>query len=183
MSFPILETKRLLLRDINQEDAESIYQYLSDIDVIQYLEGNTDTLDEARGYISWCRDTYYKKTDIRWGIELKESKKLIGDCGFGHIDEPKRPTELGYMLSKEYWNQGYMSEALGAILDYGFDKLALHRIQAWTHPENIASARLLEKNGFQKEGLLMEYVYIWHKGVYIDANMYGLLESDYKRIR
>ena len=116
MSFPTLETKRLLLRDMNHDDAESIYQYLSDPDVIQYLEGNTDTLDEARGYVSWCIDTFYeKKTDIRWGIELKENSKLIGDCGFGHTDEPKRPTELGYMLSKEYWNKGYMSEALGAI--------------------------------------------------------------------
>lgn len=184
MSFPILETKRLLLRDINHDDAESIYQYLSDPDVIQFLEGNTDTFDEARGYVSWCIDTFYKrKTDIRWGIELKENNKLIGDCGLGHIDEPRRPTELGYMLSKEYWNKGYMSEALGAILQYGFHRLDLHRVQAWTHPENKASTRLLKKYGFIKEGLLREYVYIWHKGVYIDVDMYSLLGKDYKRIR
>lgn len=173
-----------MLRDINHDDAESIYQYLSDPDVIQYLEGSTDTLDEARGYVSWCVDTFHKgKTDIRWGIELKENNKLIGDCGFGHIDEPKRPTELGYMLSKEYWNKGYMSEALGAILQYGFYMLDLHRVQAWTHPENKASTQLLKKYGFLKESLLREYVYIWHKGVYIDVDMYSLLDRDYKVIR
>ena len=181
--FPVLETKRLLLRELNIDDAENIYQYLSDSDVIRYLEGNTDTLEEAMGYITWCRNTFKEKTDIRWGIELKENSKLIGDCGFGHIDEPKRPTELGYMLSKKYWNQGYMSEALGAILYYGFYKLDLHRVQAWTHPENEASGHLLSKYNFVKEGFLREYVYIWHKGVYIDVDMYSLLEKDYKEKR
>lgn len=181
MNFPILETERLLLRELKTDDAESIFQYLSDKDVIRYLEGNTDTVEEARDYVTWCDNTFNKeKTDIRWGIELKENNKLIGDCGFGHINEPKRPTELGYMLAKEYWNQGYMSEVLGSILNYGFYNLGLHRIQAWTHPDNKASASILLKHGFVKEGFLREYVYIWHKGVYIDVDIYSLIDKDYK---
>ncbi len=70
IDFQTLETDRLMLREITQDDAEAIYQYLSDKDVIRYLEGNTDNLDEARGYVSWCRDTYASKTDICWGIGL-----------------------------------------------------------------------------------------------------------------
>lgn len=178
-NFPILETERLILREIVTEDAESIFHYLSDADVIQYLEGSTDSVEEAEGYVSWCNDTYKNKTDIRWGIELKETGKLIGDCGFGHIDEPKCPTELGYMISKEYWNCGYMTEALSKMLCYGFQKLNLHRVQAWTHPDNKASSRVLLKHGFVHEGFLREYIYIWHKGIYIDADMYSLLAKDY----
>ncbi len=181
LNFPTLETERLFLREIISDDAETVFQYLSDRDVIDYLEGNTDSIEEAMGYISWCCDAFQNNTDIRWGIELKGNRKLIGDCGFGHIDEPKRPTELGYMLDKEYWNHGYMSEALGEILRYGFHKLNLHRIQAWTHPDNKASSRILLKQGFIHEGLLREYVYIWHKGIYIDADMYSLLDKDYQR--
>jgi ribosomal-protein-alanine N-acetyltransferase len=180
INFPIIETKRLILREIINDDAEAIYQYLSDEDVNRYLEGNTDSVEEAEGYISWCRDTYNHNTDIRWGIELKENGKLIGDCGFGHIDEPKSPTELGYILSKDYWNHGYMSEALGEILRYGFQTLNLHRIQAWTHPDNKASARVLLKHGFIHEGFLREYVYVWHRNVYIDADIYSLLAKDYQ---
>lgn len=161
------------------DDAESIFQYLSDTDVIRYLEGNTDSVEEAKGYISWCNDTYKNKTDIRWGIEFKENGKLIGDLGFGHIDEPKCPTELGYILSKAYWNCGYMSEALEEILRYGFHTLNLHRVQAWTHLDNKASASILLKQGFIHEGFLREYVHIWHKGIYIDVDMYSLLAKDY----
>lgn len=177
-SFPTLTTQRLVLRQLTMEDAEAVYQYLSDEDVIRYLEGNTDNLEEAQGYVGWCNSTYDAHTDIRWGITLKESGTLIGDCGFGHIQEPKCPTELGYMLAKEHWGHGYMTEALEAILQYGFRALQLHRIQAWTHPDNKASARVLQKQGFVREGLLREYVYIWHKGTYIDAEMYSLLASD-----
>lgn len=83
--FPIIETKRLLLREIIISDAPAIYQYLSDKDVIKYLEGSTDTISEAEGYINWISKTYQEGSDIRWGIVEKESNKLIGDCGFGHI--------------------------------------------------------------------------------------------------
>ncbi len=134
------------------------------------------------GYVQWIRDTFHNgMTDVRWGIELKSNGILIGDCGFGHIDEPKRPTELGYMLAKEYWGNGFMSEVLNTILPFGFDQLHLHRIQAWTHPDNATSAHLLEKFGFKKEGTLREYIYIWHQGAYIDADMYALLEKDLHR--
>ncbi len=177
--FPVLETKRLILRELKINDAEEIYIYLSDSDVTKYLEGNADSKEEAQGYISWCAKGFMERKDIRWGIELKANKELIGDCGLGHINEPKRPTELGYMLSKKYWDQGYMSEALSAILKYGFNELDLHRIQGWTHPDNKASSKLLMKYGFIKEGFHREFIYIWHKGIYIDAEMYALLNSDY----
>lgn len=179
--FPVLETDRLVLREIRIDDAETIYNYLSDSEVIKYLEGSTDSIEEAKGYISWISEGYEKRTDIRWGIELKENNTLIGDCGLGHINEPKIPTELGFMLSKKYWNKGYMSEVLKAILEYGFEELGLHRIQGWTHSDNIISSRLLLNNGFTKEGLHREFVYIWHRGIYFDADMYAILSKDYKR--
>lgn len=179
--FPELETKRLILRELKMNDAEAIYTYLSDPDVIKYLEGNTDSIEEAQGYISWVTEGFTKRKDIRWGIELKDTKELIGDCGFGHIDEPRRPTELGYMLTKKYWNHGLMTEALGAILYYGFKELELHRIQAWTHPDNLGSSKLLMKHGFKKEGFHREFIYIWHQDIYIDTEMYAILESDYTK--
>jgi ribosomal-protein-alanine N-acetyltransferase len=177
--FPIIETKRLLLREIIISDAPAIYQYLSDKDVIKYLEGSTDTISEAEGYINWISKTYQEGSDIRWGIVEKESNKLIGDCGFGHINEPLRPTEIGYMIAKDYWNRGYMTEVLNSMLNYGFHKLKLHRIQGWVHPLNIASWKVMTKHGFIKEGTLREYIYVWHKEEYIDVDMYSLLKKDY----
>ncbi len=180
--FPTLETRRLILRELTQDEAESVYHYLSDPEVIRYLEGSVDSLAEAAGYVKWCRDTFHHgMTDVRWGIELKSSGTLIGDCGYGHIDEPRRPTELGYMLAKEHWGNGFMAEVLNTILPFGFDQLHLHRIQAWTHPDNAVSAHLLEKFGFRKEGTLREHIYIWHQGAYIDTDMYALLDKDFTR--
>ncbi len=177
--FPTIETDRLLLREITLADAPAIYQYLSDKDVIKYLEGCTDTISEAEEYINWISQTYQQGADIRWGIVEKKSNKLIGDCGLGHINEPLRPTELGYIVAKDYWNRGYMSEVLKGILDYGFNHLKLHRIQGWAHSQNIASWRVMTKHGFIKEGTLREYIYVWHKEEFIDVDLYSLLRNDY----
>lgn len=178
-AFPVIETKRLVLREITISDAPTIYRYLSDEEVNRYLEGNTNTISEAEEYINWIIHTFEQGTDIRWGIVEKESNKLIGDCGLGNIHEPKRSTEIGFMLAKEYWNKGYMSEVLSGILDYGFNKLELHRIQGWAHPFNVASCKVMTKQGFKKEGTLREYIYVWHKEEYIDVDMYSLLRKDY----
>lgn len=180
MNLPIIETKRLVLRKLTNDDSEAVYEYLSDPEVIRDLEGYTESLEEAEGYIDWCNKTLSDGTDIRWGIEEKATGKLIGDCGFGKINEPRIPTELGYMLSQKAWGKGYMSEVLDAILVYGFGELGLHRIQAWVCPHNTASVRLLQKNGFIKEGHLREYVYQWYTSKYLSVDLYSLLANDYK---
>lgn len=177
MNLPIIETSRLVLRQLTNDDTKAVYSYLSDPEVIRDLEGFTESLEEAEGYINWCNKTLQDGTDIRWGIEEKATGKLIGDCGFGKINEVRIPTELGYILSKDSWGKGYMSEVLEAILRYGFDELSLHRVQAWVCPHNVASLRLLKKNGFQKEGHLREYVYQWHSGKYLDVDMYALISD------
>lgn len=177
--FPIIETQRLRLRQLDYNDVPTVKEYLSDPDVVRYIEMSLDTIEKAKGFVSWAMNGYFKGEDIRWGIELKESNVLIGDCGFGHINETKLPTEIGYMLDKKYWNNGYMSEALKGMLEYGFDVLKLHRVQGWVHPDNNASAHILEKQGFKYEGFLREYAYMWHKGCFTDVKMYALINSDY----
>ncbi len=95
---------------------------------------------------------------FRWGIEKKGTGQLIGTCGFHLINHHHKRAEIGYELDDTNWGQGYASEALQAILAYGFEKLQLIRIAAVVYVENKASQKLLNKAGFQEEGLLRKHM-------------------------
>lgn len=177
--FPILETERLILRNITKTDAISIFKYLSDPEVMKYyglepFKSVQDALDE----ISWYESIFNEQTGIRWGISLKDNDKIIGSCGFLNTVSTHRRTDIGFELSKEYWGQGIGSEAIMAIIHYAFEQMNIQRIQALIEPLNIASQKMVEKAGFLQEGLLRKYEYTC--GNFDDLYMYGLLKEDYK---
>ncbi|MFV8828593.1 GNAT family N-acetyltransferase [Alkalihalobacterium sp. APHAB7] len=176
--FPVIETNRLILRQVTKDDAESILEYLSDTDVMKHygLEPFKST-DDALDEISWYQSIYEKKTGIRWGITLRGKSKVIGSCGFLNIDSQHYRSEVGFELNKEYWGKGIASEAIEAVIKYGFDHLNLQRIQALIEPPNISSQKLVEKKGFIKEGLLRNYEFTC--GKFDDLLMYALLKQDF----
>lgn len=176
-AFPYLETQRLILRQIVLDDVEAVFALYSEDAVAQFLDINTLTeRREAVKLVEFFIERYQNGVSIRFAIALRDQpQQLIGTCGFHPFDEGNRRVEIGYDLAKAYWQRGIMTEALTAMLHYGFTILALHRIEAVTTPENYPSRRLLEKLGFQQEGILRQRSF--YRGRYVDEIYFGLLRE------
>lgn len=176
--FPILETERLVLREVKRKDAESVFHYLSDEEVMKYygmvpIVGVHEAVEE----IDWYRRIFDEGTGLRWGITLKGTDEVIGSCGFLEYTARHARTEVGLELAKEHWRSGLMTEALAAVIQYGFIHMDLMRMQALIEPENIASQKLFEKLGFTREGLLRKYERTNES--FDDVYMYALLRDEY----
>ena len=178
-TFPLLETERLVLREITVEDAPSILNYLSDKEVMKYYGLEPfQTVKDAIDEISWYQSILSNKTGIRWGITVKGQLEVIGSCGFLNVDAQHARADIGFELNQTYWGQGIASETLKPIITYGFNQLQLQRIQALIEPANTASQMLVERHGFVREGLLRSYEYTC--GKYDDLYMYSLLKRDFE---
>ncbi|MFT4413271.1 GNAT family N-acetyltransferase [Fredinandcohnia humi] len=178
--FPILNTERLVLRQITQEDSSDIFTYLSDPEVMKYYGlAPFESEDEALEEIEWYGSIFESNVGIRWGITLKGTDIIIGSCGFLNWEKRHNRAEVGYELAKEHWNKGIMREALEAVIHYGFTTYEINRIQALVEQENIASLRLLKKVGFNEEGILKEYERT--SGKYDDLVMLSYLRRDYNK--
>ncbi|MGB3787884.1 MAG: GNAT family N-acetyltransferase [Phormidesmis sp.] len=175
-----LETKRLWLRQATQEDTEAVFAVFSDSKVTRFHDLNTFThLDEAIGVIErWVRG-FENGYRIRWGIACKQNNYLIGSCGF-RWDKEVNAAVVGYELASEFWRQGIMSEALHAILQYGFERRGMQFVIAEIMLENVASRRLLEKLGFQSQGVLKERGF-W-KGEHHDLEQFVLTRSGFTAV-
>jgi ribosomal-protein-alanine N-acetyltransferase len=174
-SFPQLETSRLLLRRMQVTDAEAIFKILADDEVTRYYDDATYTdISQARDQIEAWENGFRNKRCIRWGITRKDDRAVIGTCGYYGFHTWHMRAGIGYELARTHWRQGLMTEALTAILDLGFKKMGLNRIEAVVMPENGASIKLLEKLGFSNEGLLKEYENWGDKG-FTDLCMLSVL--------
>jgi [ribosomal protein S5]-alanine N-acetyltransferase len=154
--FPNLETPRLWLRQATDADAEATFSLFSDPQVTQFHDLDTFThLDQAKAVIERRKIALESDRGIRWAIALKPSNSLIGSCGFTW-DKPANQAEVGYELARRFWRQGIMTEALSAIFSYGFEVKNLQCIVAEVMVDNLASKQLLQKLGFQSQGILKE---------------------------
>lgn len=175
--FPLIETERLILREVTNEDAENMLTYLSDIEVVRHMGLDPfQSIEDALDEIGWYQSIYENNIGIRWGITLKDSGKVIGSCGFLNRMAKHYRAEVGFELSRDFWGKGIASEALEGVISYGFKHLQLERIEALIDPANMASQKLVEKHGFLKEGLLRHYEYTC--GKFDDLYMYSLLKGD-----
>jgi [ribosomal protein S5]-alanine N-acetyltransferase len=176
-TFPILETPRLVLRELRDDDADAIYALFSDPAVTRYHDLDTFTAAvQAREFIARMRQRFVDRAGIRWGI-VREDDLVIGTGGFNRWNIHDRFAHLGYELAQAAWGQGIMTEAIGAMIRFGFDWLDLNRIEAETMLGNVASMRVLERCGFQAEGVLRQR-YFW-KGAFHDMRMFSLLRREY----
>lgn len=175
--FPVLETERLLLRSLENSDAEFIFKHFSDPAVTQHLLDSPpmSRRSEARDLI-----TFYKSRERhdpnRWGVVTRSDNSVIGTCGFHNWAPRHHRAEIGYDLSPHAWGHGYMAEALRAVLAHGFKDMNLNRIEAFVFGENEKSIRLLDKLGFQGEGVLRDY--FCFDGTFYDHQLFSRLETD-----
>jgi len=179
--LPTIHTSRLSLRWIRSEDVDDFYAVYSNPEVMRYW--STPPLpnqDAASKLIDEIHDGIERNDMLKWGIALRSNDKLIGSVTLFHIDLTHRRAEIGYAQGREFWGQGYMQEALKAVLNHAFVMLNLHRIEADVDPRNAASVRTLERLGFQREGYLRERWQV--NGEIQDAFYYGLLRPDWESI-
>jgi len=177
--FPILESKRLCLRQMTAADAAGVFQVFGDPAVTALTDfGTARTLEKAAGIIAMFAKGYAAGESIRWGITLQDEDQVIGTCGLFAFDHHSRRAEIGYDLAQKHWRQGIMSEALGCVIRYAFETIGLHRIEAIVDPSNQPSRDLLKKLGFQEEGILRERFF--KGGSYYDDLYLGLLRRDWR---
>ena len=175
--LPELETGRLLLRKLRMTDAQDMYEYSRDPEVARHVLWDAhQSVGDSRGYLRYAVRQYRQDLPASWGIELKENHKLIGTIGFMWINCEHRSAEVGYSLSRDCWNQGYATEALRAVLRFGFNTLRLNRIEAQHELDNPASGRVMEKCGMRCEGTLRQRVF--NKGRFSDVRLYAILRGD-----
>lgn len=175
--FPVLETNRFILRKLKQSDAKSIFSYLSREEVIRYYD--IDKLTQQQQAVELIESILFRyniERQLRWGITIKEQNIVIGTCGFHAIEVENFKAEIGYDLHPEYWGKGIMTEVVNKIVEYGFYQMGLNRIEAYYHPLNNASRRVLEKSGFKFEGLLRKRFF--KKGEFIDAALSSLIKDE-----
>ena len=182
MSFPILETERLKLMEITEENAGAIYDIFSREEVTRYY-GLMPFQEKAQAQkmVESLARNFEEKRGIRWGMILKETGEYIGSVGLNNLVKTSKRAEVGYELHPDFWRKGIVSEAVKAVLKYSFEDLDLYRIGAVTFPENDPSSNLLLKLGFQKEGLLREYIY--QGGVSYDTFVFSILKTDWVKDR
>lgn len=176
-TFPTLQTDRLDLVEIGPEHLIDVFKLFSDNKVTQFY--NIVTLreeTEAQKYVDWYISRFAERAGIRWGICLRGHSGLIGTAGFNNFKKQHR-ANLGYDVRAEFWNKGYATEALKAIINFGFSELDINRIEAEVMQGNTASERVLTKLGFTKEGVLRQWMH-WNQKHY-DMSMFSLLRSDF----
>lgn len=179
--FPILETERFVLRSLRTEDEEAFFELFSDPEVLKFynMEPLTE-LEQAREHIAKRLARHAEGTAIRWAITRRGEDRLLGTVGFHNWDKEHLRAEVGYDIVRRLWGQGALSEILPVVVRYGFAEMGLNRMAGLCDPQNHGSRRVIEKAGFQLEGLLREN-YVIH-GRPSDALILGLLKREWEQI-
>ena len=175
----VIPTKRLTLRFLNETDLPTVYDIFSHPEVMRYWSYPPWTeLSQAQQWLRNIQEGYHTGNALQLGIERRADPVLVGTCTLFQFHTASRRAEIGYALGRPYWGSGYMHEALQALLRFAFQTLELNRLEADIDPRNIASAKTLERLGFQKEGHLRER---WIVNAEIsDTDLYGLLQRDWQ---
>ena len=177
--FPQLETDRLTLREMTLADAEFYFRHFNNDKIVEgCCFPGPKSLEAAKKELElYCIKPYQENRGIRWGIVKKEDDELIGTCGFYDWNTTARRAETGYDLEPAYWGRGVMTEAMRAVLEYGYEKMGLNRIQAIIDSENTRSMRLVQRLGFKKEGVLRQRSYF--NGEFRDDVVFSLLRKEW----
>ncbi len=175
--LPILSTPDLTLRPFRRKDAQDVFAYSSDPEVARYVLWTAhQSISESKYYLRCMKQLYRRGLPSSWAIELKQTGRVIGSVGFMWVSLENRSAEIGYSLSRSYWNRGLMTQAVSSVIGTAFSCLLLNRIEAQIDIRNPASGRVLEKCGMMKEGILRSRIF--NKGEYVDVVLYSVLRTD-----
>jgi len=178
-----IQTNRLLLREFVDSDWIAVHEYSSDPEVCEYMEWGPNSVRETKEFLK--RAVRAAKDTPRFGYDLAitdlKSRALLGAVGLALIGYPANQALIGYVLARQYWGQGIMSEAVKAMIGFGFGTLKLHRICAACDPRNVASYRVMERCGMRREAHFIEDKMI--KGKWRDHFYYSVLSREWSDTR
>lgn len=176
-AIPRLVTERTLLRPVSADDAAKLHSVFSDPQTMRFWSSPPHTdIAQTRQMILSIQRGFDTRTVLQWGIEREADSELLGTVTLmPELDQPR--AELGFILGREHWGQGYAREAQSTAISFGFGPLGLHRIEADTHPANEASGKSLQRLGFRREGLLRERWLV--EGEFSDSVLWGLLADEW----
>jgi [ribosomal protein S5]-alanine N-acetyltransferase len=176
--FPQLYTEQLELSQLAEHHLHDLHALRTHAEVLRYLQRPAPkSLEDTLENIHVNQQLLQNQEGIAWAISKKNENKLIGVIGFWRIKKEHYRPEIGYLLLPEYWGQGIMSEAIQATLRFAFEQMNAHTVEADINPENSASAKILLRNGFKREGAFKENIFF--EGVFYDSEVYSLLKSDW----
>ena len=173
-----IETERLILREFRYDDAESMMRNWVSDDEVQWMYGEPSyktkeevisLLDE---YVGRNQSGYY----YRWAVIEKESEECIGQVAYFFVDSGNRFAEIEYCIGTAFQGKGYATEATKAVINYGFDNIGLNKVQICVRPSNLPSAKVIEKCGFHKDGVLRQYFF--RNGAYEDRMYFSILRDE-----
>ncbi|WP_149207690.1 GNAT family N-acetyltransferase [Flavobacterium johnsoniae] len=174
--FPVIETERLLLRRITNDDVNEVFELRSNPETMKFIPRPlVKDNEDALLHIAMIEEKIETNIGINWAITLKDNPKLLGIIGYYRMQPENYRAEIGYMLSPDFHGKGIIPEAVNVLLKYGFENLKLHSIEAVIDPENHASEKVLQKCGFVKEAHLREAEF-W-EGKFLDKVIYSLLNN------
>ena len=174
--FHDLETDRLILRRVDNNDYKEVLPLRSKPETMKYIPRPLlKNQDDALAHILMIETKIQNNEGINWAITVKGDPKLIGVIGHYRIQLENYRAEIGYMILPEFNGQGIVTEAVKEVVKYGFETMKLHSIEAVIDPDNVASANVLEKNGFVKEAHLKENEF--HEGRFYDSVIYSILNK------
>ena len=178
---PTLRTERLRLRPFADADADALFALHSSARVLRYWDSPPWTeRTRAERFLAVSRQLEEDGTGARVAMERRSDATFLGWCGLVRWNPDYRSASLGYCLGEGGWGDGYATEAASALLQWGFDTLDLNRVQAETDTRNLASARVLEKLGFVREGTLREDCVV--NGEVSDSWVFGLLRREWRPV-
>ncbi len=181
---PILMTPRLILRDYEPSDWQAVHAYASDAETTQFMVWGPNTEpQQTQDFLMRMIATSEMRPRYEYELAVirKEDGMLIGGCGLYLTNQDQREGSIGYCFGRDYWGQGYATEAARQIVAFGFAELGLHRIFTRCQAENLASARVMEKIGMRREGLFLEER--WAKGRWWDVPLYAILDKEWQNQR
>ena len=175
-----IETERLVLREFDRDDWESVHEYAVDPEVYRYMPWGPNSEDETRAFIerAIARRLEEPRTYFELAITLREGGRLGGGGGIRHDDGSTRSANMGYCLRRDAWGQGIGTEAAGGLVGFGFEQLHVHRIWATCDSENTRSAHVLEKAGMALEGTMRDDT--WLRGRWRSSRLYSVLETEWQ---
>jgi len=178
----ILETKRLIIRPLNQNDFEAVHSYASVPENVKYMIFGPNDEKATRDFLAQAEEKWKANpiTEYEFAIVLKDTGAVIGGCGI--YLRAKSEAMLGWILHRDYWKQGYGTEFAKTLLKFGFEELKLHRIYATCNTENYGSYRVMEKCGMRREAHFIKNRFgrVDDKEVWYDEYHYAMLDEEWK---
>ena len=178
--LPRLSGERVELRHLTEADAPALLAVFGDPEVMRFWSSPPLAgLGAARSLIAEIDALFHRRELFQWGVCMRGGHEVLGTCTLYHVEADHRRADIGFALGRASWGQGLASDAVATLIGFAFEALGLHRLEADADPENVRSLRVMERQGFRREGYLRER---WHHmGEVRDGVLMGLLRREWTR--